>query len=257
MGWLIWIAAIVIAIAAAIAMARTIAVTTIYAPMVGLDYRNGRFVRTLSPGRYARFDPLKTGKIVPVSTAQYPLHVEASVISSDQFAFKLMLAPVIAVTDPRAYHESQPATDPVYGFMSSGEHPLIRTELAAAAVNAVGTMRLADVLANAADLPGAIMAAVEGKIPGAVFERLLLLAVNLPPETRKAFTDVERAKLEALAAVERARGEQAALRVLANAARSMNDNPALANLRLLKAIETSKGPTTIVLGPMPNSFTQG
>ena len=40
----------------------------------------------------------------------------------------------------------------------------------------------------------------------------------------------------------------AALRVLANAARLVSDNPALANLRLLQAIESSKGATTIVIG---------
>ena len=85
-------------------------------------------------------------------------------------------------------------------------------------------------------------------IPGADVTKVLLTAINLPPETRKMFTDVERAKMEAQGALERARGEQAALRVLANAARLVSDNPALANLRLLQAIESSKGSTTIILG---------
>ena len=82
-------------------------------------------------------------------------------------------------------------------------------------------------------------------------ERVLLTSITLPPETRRMFTDVERARMEGQAALERARSEQAALRVLANAARLVNDNPGLANLRLLQAIESSKGATTIVLGNSP------
>ena len=48
--------------------------------------------------------------------------------------------------------------------------------------------------------------------------------------------------------IERARGEQASLRALANAARLMKDNPALANLRFLQTLEQAPGAKTIVLG---------
>jgi regulator of protease activity HflC (stomatin/prohibitin superfamily) len=70
----------------------------------------------------------------------------------------------------------------------------------------------------------------------------------LPPEIRKMFTEVERSKMEGEAALERARGEQASLRALANAARLINDNPALANLRFLQMVEHTSGPKTIVMG---------
>lgn len=62
------------------------------------------------------------------------------------------------------------------------------------------------------------------------------------------FTEVERSKLEAEASLERARGEQASLRVLSNAARLIKDNPALANLRFLHTLEQAPGAKTIVLG---------
>jgi hypothetical protein len=41
--------------------------------------------------------------------------------------------------------------------------------------------------------------------------------------------------------------EQASLRALANAARSLRSNPELAHLRMLQTAETSKGAKTIVL----------
>ena len=72
-------------------------------------------------------------------------------------------------------------------------------------------------------------------------------SVILPPELRKMTTEVERARLEGLAQLERARGEQAALRSLANAARMLKDNPELMKLRLLQSVGGAKG-ATLVLG---------
>ena len=77
---------------------------------------------------------------------------------------------------------------------------------------------------------------------------MLVTSITLPPETRKMFTEVERSKIEAEAALERARGEQASLRALANAARLIQNNPALANLRLLQTMEQTPGAKTFVLG---------
>ena len=59
-----------------------------------------------------------------------------------------------------------------------------------------------------------------------------------------------RAKLEAAASLERARGEQATLRLLANAARLIKGNPELMNLRVLQALSVGPGKAapTIILG---------
>lgn len=56
-----------------------------------------------------------------------------------------------------------------------------------------------------------------------------------------------RAQKEGLAALERARGETAALRHLANAARMVEGNPALLQLRLIQAVGDGSG-NTVVLG---------
>jgi regulator of protease activity HflC (stomatin/prohibitin superfamily) len=257
MGWLIPIAIIVVAIAGVAAVVQSFVTAIIYAPSVGLHYRDGRFARLLEPGRHALFDPFRRAKIVIVSTVQHPMTSEVSVMSADQFAFKIILAPALRITDPQLFHESQPAQAPDVYIIPGNEHVPVQRQIAAAAIAVVATMKLPDVLADAAALPRAIEAALDGQTPGVRIDQLLVTAINLPPETRKMFTDVERARLEALAGIERARGEQAAMRVLANAARSMADNPALANLRLLKTIEASKGPTTIVFGTAPTGFTPG
>ncbi len=234
------------------------AVTTVYAPNIGLLYRDGRFVRELAPGRYARFDPLRRTRIVVVPTSELPnVRVEATVLTQDQFSLRIALSPVIAVADARTFHESQPAYDSVAtGYVPTlTSHAAVSTLLTAAATEVVSGRTLAALLADQQGVAAEVAVRVAGAVPGATIIAVLLTGISLPPETRKMFTEVERARFEAQAAVERARGEQAALRTLANAARLIADNPALANLRLLQALEKGKGNTTVVLGaagaPMP------
>lgn len=239
-------------IVVAVAIWRRREVTTIYPPMVGLLYRDGRFERELPPGRYAWLDPLKRTRVVKVSSAELPVALpEVTVLSKDQFSFRLALSPVVVVVDARSFVESQPAVEPhaLSQFMPAAvTHAALHPSIAAAALEIVGTKTLAEIMADPRLVPDAVQTRVAAAISGAAVTKVLLTAINLPPETRKMFTDVERAKMEAQGALERARGEQAALRVLANAARLVSDNPALANLRLLQAIENSKGSTTIILG---------
>jgi regulator of protease activity HflC (stomatin/prohibitin superfamily) len=65
--------------------------------------------------------------------------------------------------------------------------------------------------------------------------------VMLPGDVKTAFAEVLRARAEGRAALERARGESAALRNLANAARLIEANPALMNLRLLQTMAQGSG----------------
>jgi regulator of protease activity HflC (stomatin/prohibitin superfamily) len=237
---------------AGIALWRRRAVTTIYAPGVGLLYRDGRFERELPPGRYVHLDPFGRIRIVRIVTAELPVQLpEVTVLSRDQFSFRLALSPLVMVTDARRFAESQSMAEP-HAFAEfvplTVSHAALHPLLASATLEEVGKRTLTEIMAEPQAVLHAVQARIVEAVPGAVVTNVLLTAINLPPETRKMFTEVERARMEAQGALERARGEQAALRVLANAARLVSDNPALASLRLLQAIETSKGQTTIVIG---------
>lgn len=227
-------------------------VWTIYPPSVGLLYRNGRFDRELGPGRYGFFDPLRRVHVVKVSRAALPVMLgEVTVVSRDQFSFRVGLSPVVEVTDARAFTESQTASEPTpYSHLMAQitHHAALHPIMSSAALEVVAGHGLRDLFADPRLLPNEVQAKVADAIPGARIDRVLLTSITLPPETRKMFTEVERSKLEAEAALERARGEQAALRALANAARLIKDNPALANLRFLQTLEQAPGAKTIVLG---------
>ena len=227
-------------------------VTTIYPPNVGLLYHGGQFARELGPGRYIRFDLLRQTLVVEVSTAPLPVALgDFTVLSKDQFSFRVGLSPIVEVVDARTFAESQGSIEPTpfSRFMPHvGSHAALHAHTASAAHEAVASYSLREIIADPKLLPGAVQMKIADVIPGAKITGVLMISVTLPPETRKMFTDVERSKIEAEAALERARGEQAALRALANAARLIKDNPALANLRFLQTLEQAPGAKTIVLG---------
>jgi len=241
-----------VAIVAAVAVWRRRTVTIIYPPNVGLMYHDGRFRRELGPGRYTQLDPLQRVRIVKVSLAPLPVPLgQFTVLSSDQFSFKLGLSPIVEVVDARAFIESQPMVEtlPFASFMPQiSNHAALQSLAAAAAHEVVAAHALRELFADSALLSSEIQAKLADAIPGARIDRILVTSITLPPETRKMFTEVERSKIEAEAALERARGEQASLRALANAARLVRDNPALANLRLLQTMEHAPGAKTFVLG---------
>ncbi len=80
---------------------------------------------------------------------------------------------------------------------------------------------------------------------GAVVESADVRNIAFPGELRRVFAQVAIARQESAAALERARGEAATLRSLANAARVVEGNPALRELRALLAVERTGG--TLVL----------
>lgn len=73
--------------------------------------------------------------------------------------------------------------------------------------------------------------------------------IILPGELKRAQTEVLVARAQGTAALERARGETAALRSLANAARMATDTPALIQLRLIQQLEASTGHTVVIGSP--------
>jgi len=245
---------LVVAAVAASILWRARKVEIVYPPNVGLLYRDGRFERELAPGRYSYIDPFKRIRVVKISRAPLPVSLsEVTVISKDQFSFKLALSPVLEVVDARAFTESQPAVEPtpyanLYPFLAPATHPALQALVASAALEVVATNTLRELLADPRLLPQAVQSRLADTLPGARIPTVLMTSITLPPETRKMFTEVERSKIEAESALERARGEQAALRALNNAARLIKDNPALANLRFLQTLEQAPGPKTIVLG---------
>ena len=210
----------------------------------GLLYQHGKFVEVLAPGRHVRWgrgftvDPQDTRKTFLAIAGQ-------EVLTSDNIGVKLSLVVTYQVADPvKAAHETQNWSGELYNAAQLA----LRHVVSGVAAEALLTQRL--------DIAPQLLARVQpdaAKI-GINVHAVEVKDVMLPAELKRAFGDVLKAKQEGQAALERARGESAALRNLANAARVLEGNPALMNLRVLQSLATAQSTgNTLVLG-MPAGF---
>lgn len=194
-----------------------------------LLYRYGRFQRRLGAGRHRIWG---TGHAIHrVDLRKATMTVAGQeVLSADNVGFKISLALTWQVTDPvKALHEVQDWHASLYQVVQLS----LRTVIAAQPSEALLEKRLeigTQLLAQAAP---------EAERIGVTVSALAVKDVMLPGELKRLFGEVLKAKQEGLAALERARGETAALRNLANAAKMLDGNPALQNLRLLQTMTTA------------------
>jgi regulator of protease activity HflC (stomatin/prohibitin superfamily) len=203
----------------------------------GLLYVAGRFRALLDPGQYWLWTPSRTVTKVDVRPRIATVPGQ-EVLTADGIAVKVSLVAQYRIADPvvainaqancetALYTELQLeirrliSAEPIDALLE--KRPVLGAQLTDAAKGAAARLGLELVQADVRDL-------------------------TLPGDLKKLFTQVTKARQEGLAALERARGETAALRSLANAARLVSDNPALMQLRLLQVVGEQSG-NTVVLG---------
>ena len=129
----------------------------------------------------------------------------------------------------------------------------LHTELQLALRSAIGALGVEELLAKRGDMSASLKttAAERLRLLGIDLQDAALRDITFPGELKKIFTQVVKARQEGLAALEKARGETAALRNLANAAQMVQRSPALMQLRLLQVLG-QQGGNTVVLG-LPNA----
>lgn len=254
-GWLPFFAGVLFALFVSLGVRRGLAArsaaTIVWEGSTGLRYRNGKFAGVLAPGRYPA--PLfGHQKVVVVSDAPVRLDgVLVEVLSRDQFSFCVTLSARVVVTDARAFHEAKPPLPAYVSYEGSASLQLERLTpiLSAVLLRGVAQLTLEKFMAGPLAVTAGVLDGVRGALPGGQVDELLVTQITMPPEVRKMFTEVERARREGLASLERARAEQASLRALANAARALASNPGLAQLRQLQAMEKARGAKTFILRP--------
>jgi len=211
----------------------------------GLLYHHGKFVAPpLQPGRHVRWG--RNFQVAPYDLRKVT-HTVASqeVLTADNVSLKVSLLVTCQFADVvKAIRETQSW----YADLYNAAQLALRSVAGAAPAEALLGQRL--------DISAQLLARVQ---PEAVKAGLTVHAVEvkdvmLSAELKRAFADTLKAKQEGQAALERARGECAALRNLANAARLLDGNPALQNLRLLQSLTaTQNAGHTLVLG-LPGGF---
>lgn len=203
----------------------------------GLRYRQGRLAGLLDPGFHFAVRPFTEIQVIDGRPTSLTVPGQ-EILTSDGVALKVSLTARYVVADPVT---ALTADQNYLGALYIALHGALRDALAGRTAD--------DVLANRASIGPAVSEAVASELARLGVE---LLAVDVrdvmvPAELKRAFAGIVAARREGETALERARGETAALRSLANAARTLDENPGLFQLRLLQQIGGTSG-NTIVLG---------
>lgn len=227
---------IIVVIVAYIAWTCAVSRVTVLEYQRGLRYVNGRYVGLLGPGRHTLYRPRT--KVTMVDVRPTAVCVQGQeVLSADGLSVRASLAVSYRIADPDT------AINKVQDY---GGHFYYSLQIALREL--IGRSTLEELLQGREQASGVLDGLAR---PAAEELGLELVSVNirditLPGELKKAFAQVVKARQEALASLERARGETAALRNLANAARMVERNPGMLPIRMIHAIGQSTGNTYVV-----------
>jgi regulator of protease activity HflC (stomatin/prohibitin superfamily) len=233
MDWFLLILLVII-IAAVAAFYRQ---ATIFEYESGLLFNRGKFQHILAPGAHGYLRGWYTIQKLDMRNRFVTLPGQ-EVLTADNISLRISLMASFKVGDPyEAVHETANFVEALY--------LLLQVNLR----DVVGSQSVDDLLVKRQQIGEEVF---QRSVEQAKAIGLVLLLVNVkdvmfPGEMKEIFARVVNARKEGLAALERARGETAALRNLANAAKQLKDNPELAHLRLLQALENHSGNTVVLL----------
>ena len=199
--------------------------TIVYDYEKGLLYKKGRFIKVLDTGLYRTFRMATVIKKVDIRSRFVTIPGQ-EVLSSDGITLKLSLAAQYEIADPQlALAKTEDYQEALYLTIQLA----LREIVSAAAIE--------EILQKRNEFSEKLMTLVKDKAQAIGVN---LITVNIkdimfPGELKKIFAQEVAARKEGLAVLERTRGETAALRNLANAAKLVEGNPALLQLRTLQA----------------------
>lgn len=238
MELLMLVLAFALVVAAAVyAAKRTIEVVTVWEYEKGLRYYKGRFQKLLEPGLYWTWKYSTRIVRMDMRPRQVTL-MGQEVLSSDSITLKVSILATYQVIDPVA------AINTIENYYDS-----LYAVIQIALREVVGSKPIDELLENRTSFNATLMEQC-GQATEEFGVKLLSVSIRdimFPGDLKNVFALLVKARKEGEAALEKARGETAALRNLANAARLMDKNPALLQLRALQTLERSGG-NTIVLG---------
>ncbi len=218
---------------------RTIRKCDIYEYQRGLFYNRGKFVAVWAPGSHWYFKPYHSYNMVDVRILDETIPGQ-EVLSLDNVGIRISLAVKYQVVDPYL------AINKVVNYQDS-----LYLAMQVTLRDIIGSFNIEDLLGKREEIGKLLF---EKSVDSAAEIGLKLYSarvkdIMLPGELRTIFSQEVNARHEGLAKLERARGESAALRNLANTAHVLENNPSLMQLRLLQTLEKSSGNTLVLVPP--------
>jgi regulator of protease activity HflC (stomatin/prohibitin superfamily) len=231
------IAILLIAVVAILLLRPLVSLVTIHDYERGLHYRQGRFVGLLDAGTHLALRPWSEIRVFDVRPTILTVPGQ-EILTADGVALRVSLTARYVVADPvAAVAADQSYVTALYTLLHGG----LREAIAGRTADELLAARM-----ELGPAVGGIVASDLARI-GVELLGVDVRDVMVPTELKRAFAGIVAARREGEAAVERARGETAALRGLANAGRMLEENPGLLQLRILHQLAASSG-NTVVLG---------
>lgn len=216
----------------------------------GLLYENGRYARTLGPGRYH----IRKGwpwrdrqEVTRVDMRRMPLQISGQeMLTADGLSVRLNVAAEYRVADAaRAVHGSQSYVTALYTALQI----ILRDEVQARTLDTLLTDRSA--LAEALLTRGRVHA----EEIGLELTQAGVKDVILPGDVKKMLSQEIEAQRAGRAALIAAREETAATRAKANTARLLSESPVLLRLREIEALaEVGRGDGNTVVVAVPQEI---
>jgi regulator of protease activity HflC (stomatin/prohibitin superfamily) len=210
---------------------------TVYEFERGLRYVRGKFKAVLQPGQYWYLPWLTSLRKVDVRP-RFASIAGQEVLSGDGVTLKISLAANYEVVKPdRAVNNVQNFQETFY------------LELQLALRLLVGSVDIDSLMTTRDEISRKLAEMTQAKAEelGLRLISVGIRDITFPGKLKEVFAQVVGARKEGLAVLEKARGETAALRNLANAAKMIESNPSLMQLRVLQTLGASSG-NTLVLG---------
>jgi regulator of protease activity HflC (stomatin/prohibitin superfamily) len=209
----------------------------------GVVYRQGKFHRILQPGGHWLYAFLEKLQKVDIR-ARFITIPGQDVLSSDNITVKVSLAVNFKVEDPyKALNNSFSYSESLYSILQLELRDLF------------GSTPIDELLLKRREIGEALFEKSREKVAelGLQLVSADIKDIMFPGELKNIFAQIINARNEGLAALERARGESASLRNLANTAKLLENNPALLQLRILQALDGKSG-NTIILSTSPETL---
>jgi hypothetical protein len=209
---------------------------------VGVFFRDGAYIETLAPGRYAMWKGVQRAKVLQVNKRELTLDVSGQeIMTADKVTLRLNVVATYRVVDAlAAVDKTEDARQALYR----------EAQLAIRAV--VGTRELDALLADKDTVAAELEAAVRSRAAefGLAVTGLGIRDIILPGEMKDLLNKVIEARKAAEANLIARREETAAMRNQANTAKLLEASPTLMRLRELEVLEKVAGNSklSVVLG---------
>ncbi len=209
---------------------------TVFEYESALRYKFGKFRKLLAPGWYWYIRPMEMIRKIDARSRFVSIPGQ-EVLTADHVSIKITLAADYKIADPyQAVNHCMNYEESLYLLLQLRLRDL------------VSSVPVDELLAKRGQIGQLLSDSSKDKVSemGLCLLSVSIKDIMFPGELKNIYAQIVNARNQGLAALERARGESAALRNLANAAKMLEDNPALLQLRILQAVGGSSGNAVIL-----------